>query len=221
MKKFVQLAALVLALTLLLSLAACKKDGASKAPDTVVGKWSGRIDIDTLMQITAEAGAAEEKSVQVVKTLVGDSGISMLLELTADGVITFALDRASVEALLDTMIENIPAHIPEITGFSIETFEAALQAKGMTMADFQASMRQQFESANLAGSLEGSTAKGIYALEGDRIYVGKEGKAIDKTSYMVYELKDGALILKELVGDAGSGINEMQVLLPWTFTRIG
>lgn len=221
MKKFVQLAVLVLALTLLLSLAACKKDGASKAPDTVVGKWSGRIDIDTLMQITAEAGAAEEKSVQVVKTLVGDSGISMLLELTADGVITFALDRASVEALLDTMIENIPAHIPEITGFSIETFEAALQAKGMTMADFQASMRQQFESANLAGSLEGSTAKGIYELEGDRIYVGKEGKAIDKTSYMVYELKDGALILKELVGDAGSGINGMQVLLPWTFTRIG
>lgn len=221
MKKFVQLAALVLALTLLLSLAACKKDGASKAPDTVVGKWSGRIDIDTLMQITAEAGAAEEKSVQVVKTLVGDSGISMLLELTADGVITFALDRASVEALLDTMIENIPAHIPEITGVSIETFEAALQAKGMTMADFQASMRQQFESANLAGSLEGSTAKGIYELEGDRIYVGKEGKAIDKTSYMVYELKDGALILKELVGDAGSGINGMQVLLPWTFTRIG
>lgn len=221
MKKFVQLAALVLALTLLLSLAACKKDGASKAPDTVVGKWSGRIDIDTLMQITAEAGAAEEKSVQVVKTLVGDSGISMLLELTADGVITFALDRASVEDLLDTMIENIPAHIPELTGFSIETFEAALQAKGMTMADFQASMRQQFESANLAGSLEGSTAKGIYELEGDRIYVGKEGKAIDKTSYMVYELKDGALILKELVGGAGLGINGMQALLPWTFTRIG
>lgn len=222
MKKYAKLIALALVLVLMLSLAACKKDGASSdGPATAVGKWSGKISIDDLMQITAQAGAVESKSAQVVKTLVGDNSIRILLELTSDGVISFTVDRASVEALLDGMIENIPAHIPDLTGMSNEEFEAALQARNMTMADFQAQMRRQFESADLAGSLDNSTAKGSYVLEDNRIYVGKEGKSVDKRSYMVYELKDDTLILKELVGDVGSGFNGMQVLLPWTFTRIG
>lgn len=160
LKKFAKLIALILALVLVLSLAACKKSGdaetqasapaadegkqstdanvetdapATEAPAAegdIVGKWACELSIEGLMQ--ANAGNTDEQSMGMVKTLFGDGSIIVNLEFNADGTTVFSMDQESIRALFDNMINNIDTIIPQI-----------VEAQGMTQEDFAAALEQQ------------------------------------------------------------------------------
>ena len=230
MKKFAKLIALVLALVLVLSLAACKKSGdaadkadaSSDAPATVVGKWKGEISAEDTMKIAAESGEdVDEANMEQVKQLLGDSTIVMTLELTEDGKITFAPDQDSLKSIADTMMANVGDLLPTIFNVTPEELDEMLQQQGMTKDQLIDQIKAQLNPEEMFKNLEDATTTGIYEVEGDKIYTGETGKQIDKSSYIVFELKDGKLTLKEIVGDLGEEVNAMKALFPWEFTRIG
>ena len=261
LKKFAKLIALILALVLVLSLAACKKSGdaetqasapaadegkqntdanaetdapATDAPATeapaaegdIVGKWSCELSIEALMQ--ANAGNTDEQSMEMVKTLFGDGSIIVNLEFNADGTTIFSMDQESIKALMDNMINNIDAIIPQIVaaqGMTQEDFAAALEQQGMTMDQFKEQLAEQFKDEDLLGDLDNTSATGTYKLEGDKLFLTAEGKEINDSQYLVIDLTANTLVIKEVVGieDLGNDMDleGMEKMLPWTFNRVG
>lgn len=267
LKKFAKLIALILALVLVLSLAACKKSGdaetqasapaadegkqstdanvetdanaetdapATDAPATeapaaegdIVGKWSCELSIEALMQ--ANAGNTDEQSMGMVKTLFGDGSIIVNLEFNADGTTVFSMDQESIKALMNNMINNIDAIIPQIVeaqGMTQEDFAAALEQQGMTMDQFKEQLAEQFKDEDLLGDLDNTSATGTYKLEGDKLFITAEGKEINDSQYLVIDLTANTLVIKEVVGieDLGNDMDleGMEKMLPWTFNRVG
>ena len=264
LKKFAKLIALILALVLVLSLAACKKSGdaetqasapaadegkqstdanvetdanaetdapATDAPATeapaaegdIVGKWSCELSIEALMQ--ANAGNTDEQSMGMVKTLFGDGSIIVNLEFNADGTTVFSMDQESIKALMNNMINNIDAIIPQIVeaqGMTQEDFAAALEQQGMTMDQFKEQLAEQFKDEDLLGDLDNTVT---YKLEGDKLFITAEGKEINDSQYLVIDLTANTLVIKEVVGieDLGNDMDleGMEKMLPWTFNRVG
>lgn len=225
MKKFAKLIALVLALVLVLSLAACKKSGDASndnTPTTPVGKWQSELRAEDMMKVAAANGeSTDSDSAQAAKKMMGDSTIKVTLELTADNKIIFAPDKESLKALADQMIANLPSMIPELTGMSQEELEQKLQEKGMTMDQLVEALKSQFNVEDMFDEIDDANVTGVYEIEGDKIFLGEEGKSVDKNTYVVFALDGNKLTLKEIVGDAGETVDGMKALLPWEFTRIG
>ena len=256
LKKFAKLIALILALVLVLSLAACKKSGdaetqasapaadegkqsteanaetdapATEAPAAegdIVGKWTSELSIEGLMQ--ANAGNTDEQSMEMVKTLFGDGSIIVNLEFNADGTTVFSMDQESIKALMNNMINNIDAIIPQIVaaqGMTEEDFAAALEQQGMTMDQFKEQLAEQFKDEDLLGDLDNTSATGTYKLEGDKLFLTAEGKEINDSQYLVIDLTANTLVIKEVVGieDLGNDMDleGMEKMLPWTFNRVG
>ena len=262
MKKFAKLIALILALVLVLSLAACKKSGdaetqasapaadegkqgtdanvetnanaetdapATEAPAAegdIVGKWACELSIEDLMQ--ASADNTDEQSMGMVKTLFGDGSIIVNLEFNADGTTIFSMDQESIKALMDNMINNIDAIIPQIVeaqGMTQEDFAAALEQQGMTMDQFKEQLTEQLKDEDLLGDLDNTSANGTYKLEGDKLFITAEGKEINDSQYLVIDLTANTLVIKEVVGieDLGNDMDleAMEKMLPWTFNRVG
>ena len=256
LKKFAKLIALILALVLVLSLAACKKSGdaetqasapaadegkqsteanaetdapATEAPAAegdIVGKWACELSIEALMQ--ANAGNTDEQSMEMVKTLFGDGSIIVNLEFNADGTTVFSMDQESIKALMNNMINNIDAIIPQIVeaqGMTQEDFAAALEQQGMTMDQFKEQLAEQFKDEDLLGDLDNTSANGTYKLEGDKLFITAEGKEINDSQYLVIDLTANTLVIKEVVGieDLGNDMDleGMEKMLPWTFNRVG
>ena len=256
LKKFAKLIALILALVLVLSLAACKKSGdaetqasapaadegkqsteanaetdapATEAPAAegdIVGKWTSELSIEGLMQ--ANAGNTDEQSMEMVKTLFGDGSIIVNLEFNADGTTVFSMDQESIKALMNNMINNIDAIIPQIVaaqGMTEEDFAAALEQQGMTMDQFKGQRAEQFKDEDLLGDLDNTSATGTYKLEGDKLFLTAEGKEINDSQYLVIDLTANTLVIKEVVGieDLGNDMDleGMEKMLPWTFNRVG
>ena len=256
LKKFAKLIALILALVLVLSLAACKKSGdaetqasapaadegkqnteanaetdapATEAPAAegdIVGKWTCELSIEGLMQ--ANAGNTDEQSMGMVKTLFGDGSIIVNLEFNADGTTVFSMDQESIKALMNNMINNIDAIIPQIVeaqGMTQEDFAAALEQQGMTMDQFKEQLAEQFKDEDLLGDLDNTSANGTYKLEGDKLFITAEGKEINDSQYLVIDLTANTLVIKEVVGieDLGNDMDleGMEKMLPWTFNRVG
>ena len=256
LKKFAKLIALILALVLVLSLAACKKSGdaetqasapaadegkqsteanaetdapATEAPAAegdIVGKWTSELSIEGLMQ--ANAGNTDEQSMEMVKTLFGDGSIIVNLEFNADGTTVFSMDQESIKALMNNMINNIDAIIPQIVeaqGMTQEDFAAALEQQGMTMDQFKEQLAEQFKDEDLLGDLDNTSTTGTYKLEGDKLFITAEGKEINDSQYLVIDLTANTLVIKEVVGieDLGNDMDleGMEKMLPWTFNRVG
>ena len=176
----------------------------------------------------ASAGNTDEQSMGMVKTLFGDGSIIVNLEFNADGTTVFSMDQESIKALMNNMINNIDAIIPQIVeaqGMTQEDFAAALEQQGMTMDQFKEQLAEQFKDEDLLGDLDNTSTTGTYKLEGDKLFITAEGKEINDSQYLVIDLTANTLVIKEVVGieDLGNDMDleAMEKMLPWTFNRVG
>lgn len=228
MKKFAKLIALVLVLVLVLSLAACKKSGdksgeeAVKAPSepTVVGKWKGNVSMDVAFEAAAQQNAASKDSIEQAKTLLGEGAeFIMYIELTEDGKAVMSADKESVQKLMDTMVNNIPTVLPQLFGMSAEEFNQQLEAQGMTMDQFVDMMKEQMNPEELMGQMEDE--KGIYKLEGDKLFFAEEGKEFDENNYAVVSYTTTTLTITDIKGADNDAMKYIEYMIPWTLNRAG
>lgn len=221
MKKFAKLIALVLALVLVLSLAACKKSGdaSGKTPTSPVGKWVSELAVADMIKASGES--SEGMDAESMKQLFGDSTVKVNLELTSDGKIILTPDKDSFKALFEKMTENIADLLPTMFNVSPEKLDEMLQAKGMTKEQLVEQVKGQFNPDEMFGNLDESAVTGVYEIDGDKIYLGEEGKTVDKNTYIVFTLSGNKLTLKDLVGSIGEDLDGMKAMFPWEFTYVG
>ena len=242
MKKITKLLALLLVLTLVFALVACQ-NGTSKKSDkddkddkddktsdvtdppvaapTIEGKYTTILDIETLMGIAGANEDADEDQIEMVKQLLeGAKGVTMNMELTADNKFSAAMDEQSMKDLVNVMLGNMATVLPAMMGMTDEEFDAALAEQGMTRDDFAAAMAEQLDTEDMFDTSE-MNMSGTYRLDGDKLYVTKDGEEEDTNSYWVVEVTEKALIIKEVVGEDGVAPEGAEALLPWTFNRVG
>lgn len=232
MKKFAKLTALVLALVLVLSLAACKgtEKTAAQLPEatteaapvqeaSVVGKWAYSIDAARMMEIAGQQEDADEDQIEMVGQLLGDTELVVTLELNEDNTFRLAIDPDSIQAMVDNMIENLPQLIAEMYGMTPEELESMLAEQNMTMDDFAAMMREQINPEDLVSDIE--EVNGYYQVDGDKIYLGNSLEEIDQDKYVVFTLTDSKLTITEVVGAEDDDLGNFEQMLPVEFTRVG
>jgi hypothetical protein len=110
--------------------------------------------------------------------------------------------------------------MPSIMGKSEEEFEAALTAQGMTMEDFTKAVAEQIDPETMFDTSE-MNLQGTYRLDGDKLYITKDGEKEKTDAYWVVEVTANSMIVKEIIGEDNTAPEGAEKLLPWTFNKVG
>lgn len=195
-----KLLALLLALAMVLSVSmlmwGCEKDEEpeqteeteEKKEDTIVGDWKGEMDLTDFLNEKMESAMGEEMMEYMeMKDIVFDVKMSFdddgEMEMTFDG-------EKAVESICDQMTDGLTRWIEDMIEESGEDYtvdEVAEQAFGMSLEEY---VEENLVASMDVESLEQSES-GEYELDGDKLYVGDEGK------YFTIDLDGDELKLKE------------------------
>ena len=210
MKKLTKILALVLALTLVLSLAACGKG------DSIVGTWKYNVDFQKAMSAASgESEGFEEMAEQLGDVFEGLTMV-MVMDLKEDNTFTLSFDEASVKAAAEgmksKMTEALPALVASMYGMSEDELKDLLAQQGTSMDELIAQMSEEFNSDEMAEELKDATVSGTYAYADGKLTL----KAEEGEDVMTVELKGNELKVTDLTG---SDVEDYKVLLPMTFNK--
>lgn len=210
MKKITKILALVLALTLVLSLAAC-----SKGP-SIAGSWKYTVDFQKAMEASGEAEGLEELGEEMAGLFDGLTMV-MVLDLTEDGKYTFAFDEASVKAaaegLVSKMKELLPGMLASMYDMSEDELKELLESQGTSIDAMLKDMEDEFDTNELVDQIKEATSTGTYTYEGGKLTLkGDNGEG----DVLVVTLEENKLTVTEVEGE---GFDDYKVLLPMEFVR--
>ena len=209
-----KLFAILLALAMLLSLAACDTGGGSgDSKPTVDGTWKGTIDFAPSMEVSLKAEAAIDDSmpteIEVPLT------IDFICVFSADGTYTVEADEESIDAFFDAMAGVMidVMYAPRVD------LDALLAEEGMTMEEFKEQVREDMESPYAAEAFD---IKGFYKYEGGKLYTAEYKADLDAGEY--YEistvtLSSTKLTITDIEQDGVKMSEIVPDMLPIVFTR--
>ena len=226
MKKVRSLAALLLAVMMVVSLAACNGGaGGDSAPVTIVGKWKTTMNVGEMMKKAAESSSETMPSGSEAMLKVYDGVVAdMTMEFTEDGKCTGSVGEESRKAMIEKLKENMKDILPEMfaaQGVSEEQLDQYFAQKGITREDFVNQYTDQMEK-----SMNESLGKGTnstYRIDGDKLYITKEGEKEDTSHYVVFTLTADKLTFTDVVGSTDNESTNSfmkEEFLPMEFTRI-
>ncbi|MBO4419098.1 MAG: hypothetical protein J5789_04670 [Oscillospiraceae bacterium] len=218
MKKYTKLFALILALCLVFSLAACSKSGAS-----VVGVWKYTLDFSKAMESagsTADLSALGSMGDSLVDAFK-DMNIILVLDLREDNTCKFYVDEASARAAVDQMMSKmgdiLPGLLASMLGVSEAEIMEMLEAEGVSMDDVMAEMMGQFSTEDLVSQLAENSKEGTYRFENGKLYLTETGKAENTDKFLAVELNGNEMRVTDVVGV--EGFESYKTLLPMVFVR--
>lgn len=229
MKKFAKLMALVLALVLVFSLAACSKQAG------IAGAWKYTMDLKELTEKSIASEAANsadsgmtEEQIQAMGESMGKifDGINMItvLELREDNSFTLSMDEASVKAAAETLSAKLPDLMPELLaamfGQTVEELEESLKEWDMSLEDMTESMKDELSADSLLEDMELDTVTGTYRYEEGKLYLtpkAEEGEEAQEITLTV-ELAAKELKITALDGEVEDA-DMYKAILPIVFTR--
>lgn len=222
MKKFT---ALVLAVVMMFSLAAC---GSKDETKKLVGTWQYSMDISEEMN-QQMATALEMDDLQ----LDASFAIYMSLTVAEDGAYTMAVDMDAtgaelneyMQALAPVMTEAMYA-AAEAEGMSREDFDAALVELGMTAEEYVAAILGAFDMSALLGAMVGTedtmVSTGYCKAEEGKLYLAETAAGLTADAgYVNYTLSGDTMTWTDEEGELSSQLTEqeqelMQFPMVWT-----
>ena len=162
-----KLFAILLTLAMLLGLAACGSSGGSAKP-TIVGTWKGAIDFGPVLATAMQMEFDEALDVGVTFTF------------NEDGTYTSAVDKDSVEDMMDTLVDVAIEVAISMSGNEDLDLEAELAKEGMTMAEFKEQMKANMKLEDMMGDMEET---GYYKYEDGKFYTAEDKEDLDAGDY--------------------------------------
>lgn len=201
--------ALVLALMLIISFAAC---GCEREP-SIVGKWNYELSLKDFIENVVQLNKDSfDQSIQVVYDEMIKAfdkySIKVILELKDDGTFSFAPDVDAAIAAVDKVKEKLESVITKalkLIGFS----EEQIKAKINSMDDIM---------NGIIGEINRLDYSGKYVYEDKKLYLFDEGKEKNNSQYLDIELDNNEFTVTKINGDV-KGFQGMDALLPMTFKR--
>lgn len=242
MNRIKKLLALLLMLSMVLSLAAC---GGKKSD--ITGTWETEVDLTAVLAAALDQGA---------RAMIADAGVTLLppeaadylegtaltlrLQLGEDGSLRSQLDEASLERCLNRWSAGMadyyraffflvladaavrmglapavdsPAQLEQVIGVSLD--EAMAEALGLDLEDYVALSLQEllYSSGGLVKNFE---KEGLYKAEEGRLWFYSAGEVLDEQAYDSFTLQGGRLVI------SGPGVESgaLKGLYPLVFTRV-
>ena len=178
---------ILIALVMIVACVALLSSCGGKA--TLEGKWTADIDLAAAMgEDLSEAG-------------IDGMVVPMNLEFD-DGKVAVSFDADEMRDIMEDVFVSMLGGEDE--------FEALLEMSGMSKEDALDEMMSEFNSDEMS-------MKGVYELDGDKLYLGDE--EIDKDEYAVIDLSAKKLVIKEIVGVDDSELGSFAEMLPLTFKK--
>ena len=162
-----KLFAVLLTLAMLLGLAACGSSGSAAKP-TIVGNWKGTIDFGPILATAMQMKFDEALDVDVIFTF------------NEDGTYTSAVDKDSVEDMMDTLVNVAIEIVISMSGNEDIDLEAELAKEGMTMAEFKEQMKANMKLEDMMGDMEET---GYYKYEDGKFYTAEDKEDLDAGDY--------------------------------------
>lgn len=240
MKKLVKLLALLLALALVCSFAACGESGKDNIDhkndnkdqtesekevlteeEMLLGVWSCRFDVSESIGKALLGADAEAATLPVYAEIV--------LDFQDDGVYTttMELDRDSLTAFVQDIADDMVALMykaAEAEGISQEDYQEQIRSEyGMDVAAYvDSELAKYVDTAIDAMSSESATACYKLDKQAGYIYVaGTKENLNDTKGFMEYTLSETQLTVSKLVNNNGNTVNSsgMGMELPWNFEK--
>ena len=216
MKNCIKTLALVLALCLLFSLAAC-----SNSP-SIAGNWKYTMDFAKAMQVAGgeELASLNEMDASFTKAFEGLSMV-IVLDLKPDNTFRFYIDeasaRAAVEQMMSKMGELLPSLLSSLAGISEEELREQMTEAGVSMDDLLKQMTEQINTEEMVKNLAEKAKEGTYRYENGKLYLTINGVSENSSNYLTVELSETELRITD-VADT-EGFQDYKVLLPLVFTK--
>ena len=194
MKKFF---AMLLALTLALSLVAC---GGGNDNKKLLGTWQTTVDMTEVMN-KEMAASLEVEELAVDATF----GMELVLTVADDGAYTMTIDTAAtgesmnayMQALAPVMTEAIYASAEE-QGMTREEFDAAMTEAGMSTEEFISALLSAFDVGTLVESMIGGEDEvidsGYCTAKDGKLYLADSAEELAEAGYITYAFNsDGTM----------------------------
>ncbi len=216
MKLMKSVTALLLAAAIIFLVCACSP----KEP--LIGKWSYELPFSDIVQsyvknVIDSADNSQKAMYEELFKAFDGCTVNLVLEFKNDNTFNYAPDKdsavASVEKIKDNLKTAIPAAYKAI-GLGDEEFGAYLKAQGKTINELVEEMSKEFSVDKLTNGVQ---ASGIFAHEGNRLYLFKDEK--DDSKYCEITLEGDKLTVTKVVGEV-DGFKNVEKLLPMKFTKI-
>lgn len=217
MKKMTKVLALVLALAMILSLAACSKSNG------IAGTWKYTVDFQKAMEASGGMEGMDEMAAEM-----GDSftqlfeGLTMtvILDLKDDNTYTFQVDEASAKAAAEGMMSRmgdiLPSLLSAMLGVEADQLDETLKGMGTSMDEMLAEMEGSMDTDELVKQLQEEAQKGTYRYEDGKLYLTPEGETENAEKYLTVELGNE---LKVTAINGVEGMDDYEAMLPMVFVR--
>ena len=151
-----KLFAILLALAMLLSLAACSKSGGSgDSKPTIVGTWKGSMDMGAVLEMALQMEIDEPIS------------CSMTYTFKEDGTTSVSVDEDSLADMMEALTDVVIGMMGEMFGEEFD-FEAMLEEEGMTEEEFREQIMASMNLEDMMGNM--SVENGYYKYEDGKLY---------------------------------------------------
>ncbi len=173
-KTLLKLLSLLMAVTLVFSMAACSKEGAdSEKEDTIVGKWKCEMTFSELM------GDAMEDSEEMLQYFdFTGIKITMYTEYKADGTYATYLTEEDVEAFADDLKEMMTEGMTEYLEDMIEQSGQDIELEDVLAGSGYDSIEEMIDEVVDVmldeQDIEEFEEEGYYLVEDDKLYMSDE-----------------------------------------------
>ena len=235
MKQFIRIfISLVLVLALTLSFAACTAEETrdseetdesktveteEKKEDSIVGSWKTTID---MTEAVNEAISGEDED--VAKYIqIKEFTATVTYVLNEDGTYEIKVDKEAAEKTAKKMMEDITEGMKKLledtlASANIEmTLDEYLQTLGTSLEEV---VDEAYGETDFTEIFDGFNDKGIYKLEGNKLFSAEKDASFTETEYEIFELNGDKLTLKELVGAPEEETEMAKLIYPLEFDRI-
>lgn len=176
-----------------------KEDEDEDEEETIVGKWTGEIDLAVILSEVPEFEDLDKEMRELV--MPDDIGIKITFKFEEDGTASVSADaKSALEDYVDQVTDNFVDYVEEMLeaeGVSKKDFE---DAYGMSLEDYASQMMDEgFEEAlEEAEDKMAFDSEGEYKLDGNKLYFSEDGEFED---YFKIDLDGDKLTFKNYSED--------------------
>ena len=211
-----KLFAALMALVMVLSFAACGSEtAAGKGETTIVGSWTGAMDMTQAMEEMMEASLGVEVPME-------DIAMNLTFKFNSDGSLECSVDEKSAEKMVENMIDAV-------VNVLVETLEAEgvdLEAEGLTEADIREMMEESLSVDDMVESMTESFDDVYYVYKDGVVYTAdnldelKEDPEANSEETWEVKLSGNTLKIIDIVDADGESMNDViPGVLPMTFKK--
>ena len=201
-------------------------DKTAKIPPEV-GEWRYEIDFGTLMGKSSDESPMQVFTQFGLEDTLKELKMKMNLSLTEDGKVRMSIDKEAMLDAMNTLVEKMMEALPEILakqmGISVEELEKTLASQGMSLDTLVGQIKSQINMDSLSDSFEQMNFTGTYRLDGNKLYMTRDGQEENTERYTVIEVSETELKFMEIHNPAGEESSEenarYEELLPMVFKR--